>query len=264
MSDESLRELERQYLLSKDPQLFEQLYRAQLRAQTGDLFELSENLSGMQNFEMPILKKYSFRCASQIPRRHRDLDTVLELNEFVEDDMPAGYTPPENWDKGLTIVDKTHGFGDALTGWTQVKLPISGPLDFEAYSAKIRDLFDEVKDFKSLEEVLWYHLSWSVNNQSYKVKSRDGETKYIFWSDDKFEQKQMQALDKVHKANRQRLVKAFLSHLKDPFQFYMACHVLPNKAAYLLNYNGHYDLLFIIVDEHHIRALWMIHDRWYF
>ena len=77
------------------------------------------------------------------------------------------------------------------------------------------------------------------------------------------EQKIIAEKEAEHQRRRTRLIEMFVDHVSEPFRFFHTKHVLAHDSAKQEGWDMQRDEIFALVDPHHLRVLWMIHDRYY-
>lgn len=96
MTDQSMRELEREYHKSQDPQALERLIRAQQRAKEGQFYDLEQRLLKLSDTKVEGPAIANFKVSFSFPRARQTESLSQEIYSHL---INSGNSAAESWNK---------------------------------------------------------------------------------------------------------------------------------------------------------------------
>lgn len=117
------------------------------------------------------------------------------------------------------------------------------------------EALDQIRTF------LLKRVRWSLNNKEYPVQDRIGSIIIMQYSQDLEDQRKIDALEQKHEAARRALIDQFLEGVAEPFQFFHTQQLLTADSARSRCWSMQLDAAYVLLDAHHLRLFWTLHDR---
>ena len=222
-------------------------------------------LAELDAFELPVLAPDSFRTGSallsDIPVKATPESLYEVLDAFVTILFPARFDPPAvfQWAGGPGEGREIREFPDEDDFDTAEAFEEAADEYWEHFGKPEpwQEITDPIRDW------LLETVQWSINNKLYRIQRAFEREDRIHYATDPKDQPAIDEQEAEHQRQRRRLIDLFCSAIGESARFFRTCHVMDEQSAEDRRWELHRDKIYAVIDDRHVRVLWVLHDRLY-